>query len=459
MEQFSDTIAAVCTGGVVSAVGILRLSGPGVLGVVEKVFSARSGRPVREFPDRKLIYGELRDREGRLLDLCLCTVSRAPNSYTGEDTAELQCHGSPMVLREGLESLFAAGARQAGPGEFTRRAFLNGRMDLTAAEAVADLIDAESPLAARNAAGQLDGAVFRRAEGVYSALTDICAHFHAVIDYPDEDIDPFETASYRGVMESALRELKTLLASHSRGRLLEKGVRTALLGRPNVGKSSLLNALLGYERAIVTDVPGTTRDTLSERVLLGNVLLRLTDTAGLRQTEDAVEKLGVERSLAAAREADLILAVFDAAEPLSAGDRELIHSTAAPAARRVALLNKSDKPACLTAAELQPFFDAVLPVSALTGDGLQALTRTVEKLFPLPEAAAGELLTNARQAEAVGRAAEALEAALTALDAGFTPDAVLCGAEDAMAALAELTGRSVRGDVTDRIFARFCVGK
>ena len=292
----TDTIAAIATPMAPCAIGILRLSGPGAVAAADRVFSPFRGAPMSERPDRTLVYGTLHDREGAVIDHCLCAVSRAPHSYTGEDTAELQCHGSPAALALGLEALFAAGARQAGPGEFTRRAFLNGKLDLTRAEAVADLIHAESPAAARQAAGQLGGALERAADGVYDRLADLCAHFHAVLDYPDEDIAPFEAEELAGALKEAAGELDALAATYERGRLLNEGVPCAIVGRPNAGKSTLFNALLGYDRAIVTDIPGTTRDTVEERANFGGVLLRLIDTAGLREAGDEAERLGVERS-------------------------------------------------------------------------------------------------------------------------------------------------------------------
>ena len=454
----SDTIAAIATGGVISAIGILRVSGPEALRVMDMVFRPADGRPMSAHGDRALVYGALLDAEGETLDLCLCTVSRAPNSYTGEDTAELQCHGSPVVLSSGLESLFARGVRQALAGEFTRRAFLNGRLDLTRAEAVIDIIEARTPLAAKNAAGQLSGAVQRSADAVYETLRDICSHYYAVLDYPDEDIEPFVLENYKDTVAAAEGSLRALLDTYARGRYLDKGVPAVIAGKPNAGKSSLLNALLGYDRAIVTDVPGTTRDTLSEGCVVGGVPLRLTDTAGLRLTADRVEALGVERARSAAEEAALLLAVFDLSRPLEDEDRDLLSlAQAAPAA--VAVANKCDLPSVWEASMLAPHFDRVCILSAREGTGLETLTGAVEALFPLPEAAAGEILTNARQAEAVGRACEALDGALDALEQGFPPDAVLTECEAAMAALAELTGREVRADVTEGIFSRFCVGK
>ena len=451
----SDTIAAVATGAQVAAIGILRLSGPEAIRYADALFRPFCGRPMAAQEDRKLVYGSLNNRAGDVLDLCLCTVSRAPHSYTGEDTAEFQCHGSPVVLRAALEELFALGARQAGPGEFTKRAFLNGRMDLSSAEAVADLIDAETVEAARNAAGQLSGAIAGRIEAIASSLMDISAHYHAVLDYPDEDIEDFRLLAYRGTLETALRSLRALRRTFERGRLLRGGIPTVIVGRPNAGKSSLLNALLGYDRAIVTEIPGTTRDTIEEKLRLGGLLLRLTDTAGIRTTGDAVERLGVERSRAALEQAELVLAVIDGSEDFTEEDAALLRA-AEKAPKALVLLSKSDRPPRTLQVETAL---PVLTISAHTGEGLEELERAIAALFPLPEVPAGEILTNARQAEAVDRAIEALEAALGAMAEGRTPDIVLTESEGALAALGELTGRSVREDVTARIFARFCVGK
>lgn len=449
----SDLIAAVATGPVRSAIGIIRLSGEGAVACADRVFHAKSGRKMADTASNKLIYGEIRDKSGAVLDTALCTVARAPHSYTGEDTAELQCHGSPTALGAILTELFQNGARQALPGEFTKRAFLNGKLDLTQAEAVIDLIDAETAEAAKNASGQLSGAVTRRTDAVYSDLLDIAAHFHAVVDWPDEDIEDFELQNYLGTLRSAEAALERLLNTFERGRLLRDGVRTAIVGRPNVGKSSLLNALLGFDRAIVTDVPGTTRDTVEDTCVLGGALLRLVDTAGIRESADAVERLGVERSREAMASAQLILAVLDASRPFTAEDREIAERAS------VLVLNKSDLPRCL---QLPPELAAIpaVSLSARTGEGLAALSDAVAALLPqVPDAPAGEILTNARQAAEVAAALDSVRAALAALLAGVTPDAVLTELESALAALARLSGRALAADVTDRIFERFCVGK
>jgi tRNA modification GTPase len=449
-------IAAAATGWVRSGIGILRMSGDGCLETAGRVFRADSGKPLSGLPDRRLTLGTLFDREGRVIDRCMATVSRAPHSYTGEDTAEFQCHGSPAVLAAGLEALFAAGARQAERGEFTKRAFLNGQLDLTQAEAVIDLIDAESPDAAANAAGQLGGAMLRRVGPIYDSLVDLCSHFHAVLDYPDEEIEPFEQAELAGTLRDAEASLSALLATFERGRHLKNGIRAVILGSPNAGKSSLLNALAGYDRVIVTEIAGTTRDSVEETVTLGKNTLRLVDTAGIRETGDRIERLGVERAEQAAGEAELAIFVCDAARPLTDADRRAI-GDAKKAPQSVALLNKSDLPAVVSAAELP--FEHVLCVSAKEGTGLDALAALVDELFGSGAPCDGSILTNARQAGAVSRAIEAISQARASLEAGMTPDAVLLDAEAAMAALGEITGRTVREDITNRIFERFCVGK
>lgn len=452
----SDVIAAIATGKSPCAIGILRLSGPDCARVAGRVFTLESGTPLEAAPARRLRMGTLHDRQGRAIDQAVAIVCRAPNSYTGEDTVELQCHGSPAMLMAGLEALLDAGARQAGPGEFTRRAFLNGKLDLTQAEAVIDLIDAETAEAAANAAGQLGGSLLRRIAPVYDELTGLCSHFHAVLDYPDEEIEEFTARELEQTMERCGRSLQELLATYERGRHLKHGVRSVLLGRPNAGKSSLLNALAGYERVIVTDIAGTTRDTVEEPVRLGSVLLRLTDTAGIRTTEDKIEAMGVARSEAAAREAELAIFVCDASQPLNDEDRQAM-AAAREARRTIAVLNKSDKPACITAADLP--FENALALSAQTGENLTALTQVVEAWFGSSESCDGSLLTNPRQFGALTRAAEALGRGRAALSRGLTPDAVLTDVEAAMEALGEVTGRTVREDITNQIFERFCVGK
>ena len=455
----SDTIAAIATGRMRTALGVLRLSGPEAVSIAEAAFRPAAGGRLTDRPPQHLTLGEALDEEGRMLDQVLCTYARAPRSFTGEDTAEFHCHGSPAALEELLRSLLRRGARLAGPGEFSRRAFLNGKLDLTEAEAIMDLIDSETPLAVRNAAGQLRGAVTEKTGKVYSLLLELLAHFQAVVDYPEEGVEPLERAELAETLAGAAAALGRLTRSFERRSLLREGVPCAILGRPNVGKSSLLNALLGSERAIVTPEAGTTRDTLEEKLTVGGLLLRLTDTAGLRDTASAAEAEGVRRAEAAAEAASLVLAVFDASQPLTAEDRRVLEAAKA-APLSLAVLNKADLPRLLDPEELEADFDTPVSLSAKTGEGLEALEAAIVRLLdpedPLP---AGEILTNERQYDAILRAEKAIARAGAALREGFTPNAVLLDAEEALAALGEVSGRTLREDLVEAVFSRFCVGK
>ncbi len=453
-----DTIAAIATIQAPSAIGIVRLTGPDTRRILDGVFAPANGRPMSAQTPRKLVFGRALDRSGGVIDEALAVLFPGPNSYTGEDCAEIHCHGSPVVLDEALAAAFARGARQARGGEFTQRAFLSGRMDLIQAESVADLIDAESAGAARNAVGQLQGRMSRSVGGIYDALMDVVSRFYAIVDYPDEEIEPLQQAQIEQTLAESAERLDALLATFSRGRLLKSGVPAVILGKPNAGKSSLLNALLGYDRAIVTDIAGTTRDTVEEKVLVGSVLLRLCDTAGIRDAADTVERLGVERAQQAAQRAELALLVLDGSAPLTREDEEAI-AAARRARRMLVLVNKADLPQVLDTAALRVRFGEVIPLSARSGAGVDALCRAVEELFAGGETPRGELLTNARQAESAQRALDAVRRAEQALRSGLSPDAVLTDAEEALEALAEFSGKRVRDDLVATIFSRFCVGK
>lgn len=451
----SDVIAAVSTGRQVCAIGIIRLSGDGCIAVAERVFTPLR-KPLHEAANRKLVMGSLHDARGRVIDQCMAVCSRQPHSYTGEDTVEFHCHGSPAVLAAGLEALYHAGARPAGRGEFTKRAFLNGKMDLTQAEAVIDLIEADTADAAANAAGQVGGVLQKKLAPIYDELVNLCSHFHAVLDYPDEDIEDFGLQNYTATLRAAVKELYALLQTYGQGRILRQGVAAAIVGRPNVGKSSLLNRLAGFDRAIVTDIPGTTRDTVEESVMVGSTRLRLIDTAGIRQTADTVEAMGVERSKKALEEADLAIFLCDGSQPLTQEDRDII-ALCMDAPNAIALINKSDLGKTVQPGEL-PFM-TILPVSIKEGTGLELLPEVLEEMFGGGMPCDGSILTNARQYDACRRAYEAMLESLKGLKLGQTPDAVLTDVEAAMEAMGEVTGATVREDITARIFERFCVGK
>lgn len=452
----SHTIAAVSTGMQVSAIGILRLSGPDCAEIAGKVFTTQSGKPLREAPDRKLILGSLSDKDGRIIDNCMAVYSRAPHTYTGEDTVEFHCHGSPAVLAAGLDALYRSGAKPAGRGEFTKRAFLNGKLDLTQAEAVIDLIEADTADAAANAAGQVAGSLKNKFAPIYDDLVNLCSHFHAVLDYPDEDIEDFGLGNYARSLRADAKALYEILSTYGQGRILRQGAAAAIVGRPNVGKSSLMNALAGFDRAIVTDIPGTTRDTVEESVMVGSTRLRLIDTAGIRETEDTVEALGVERSRKALENADLVIFLCDGSQPLTDADREIMN-LALDVPKGIALINKTDLGQTVQPSDL-PFTD-VICVSLKEGRGLDQLRMCVDTLFEGSAPCDGSLLTNPRQFDACRRAYESMLRALQGLQLGLTPDAVLTDVEEAMEAMGEVTGSTVREDITARIFERFCVGK
>ena len=454
----NDTIVAISPPMAPAGLGVLRLSGSEAVAVACRV--VRPADPTRtpdKLPGYTAAYGHVFDGEGDI-DECVALVFRSPHSYTGEDVVELSCHGGLYLLQRTLRACLEAGARPAGPGEFTRRAVVSGKMDLTQAESVMDLIGADGRLAARTALAARRGGTYRRLEQVKQSLLAVAAQFAAYVDYPDEDIPDLQPAALAATVEEARQTLSALLATFDAGRVLREGVNTAIVGSPNVGKSTLMNALAGCERSIVTDIAGTTRDVVEETVRLGDVTLRLADTAGIRETGDIVENVGVERARQRRQEAALVLAVFDGSRPLDEDDRRLAEEAAATTA--IAVVNKADKPLCVDTAWLESRFDRVVTLSARERSGLEALTAAVAAVTGVERLdAAQPVLATERQRQCAGRCLACLEEAAGALAAGMTLDAVTVSVSAAIDAILDLTGQRATEAVVEQVFARFCVGK
>lgn len=440
----SPTIAAIATPPGAGALGIVRMSGAGA----QEVLRLCTGR---ELQPRYATLVRVRDAQGRVLDECIATLFAAPASFTGEDVVELTCHGGPLVLQLVLERLLACGAVPAEPGEFSRRAFENGRMDLTQAEAIMDIISAGSELALRAAQNQLQGFIYRPVQSAIDLLLNAAAHIEAYIDFPEEDIDPHSLGSIDSDLEETQRILSRLLSTAEQGRYLREGVRTAIIGAPNVGKSSLLNRLLGYERAIVSPTAGTTRDTVEENIMLAGLCLRLVDTAGLRDSADALEQSGMERTLSAWKGADLVLRVEDATRPPAALPEHL------PAEiPTLHILNKCDLPphAC---------WDSVpaIRISCHTGQGLEELRQSIAQIFCAASAREQDSLAaiNTRHRYAIRQAMDSLAAARNALASTAAPELISIDLRAALDALSAITGRIDTEDILTRVFSTFCLGK
>lgn len=483
----TDTIAAISTPYGKGGIAVIRISGDEAIEVAERVFRPASGKVLADIEGGRIIYGNICEpiigsadapafgmtdntgrslRYGKPIDDGMAAIMRAPHSYTGEDTVELSCHGGVLLTEKVLSAVFAAGARPAEAGEFTRRAFVAGKLSLTEAEAVINLIDAESEEMLKLARSHTAGRLKTKLDAFYESLRTLISTAYVYADYPDEDLTDLSANEMIEALEALIADMKALSDTYRVGHAICEGINTVIVGRPNTGKSSLLNRLLGRERAIVSDIAGTTRDTIEEKVQVGKVTLRLVDTAGLRESDDRIEQIGVERSYAALKEAELILMVLDGASPLSVEDKDLLVKLADYSVPKVAVVNKSDlSPELPSSTKLtnlpESGFDKVCPISALTGEGIDELKKQIENLY-----AEGEIdydrmaiLANARQKGALDRAAAGVESALRALKNGFTPDVAGLDLEEAMAALSEADGRAVSADIVDAIFHRFCVGK
>lgn len=459
-----DTIAAISTPYGKGGIAVLRVSGEDAIKVASRVFEAKSGKALEDIASSRAVYGYIFDNSNGKkvqIDDGIAVCFRAPNSFTGEDTVELSCHGGVLVTQRVLSALLMAGARMAMPGEFTKRSFINGKMSLTSAEALGDLLEAQTDeqimLARSGMKGVLSGAVGE----IYNSLCDVLAAIYAHIDYPDEDLADISHEEALAVAKENLDRLKRLSKTYSTGRAVMGGIPTVILGRTNAGKSSLYNRIVGRDAAIVTDIEGTTRDVLTESAKLGRVILRLSDTAGLRESGDVVEKIGIDRARQTAESAELILAVFDGSRAPDEKDAEFVEYLQTLGGIKVAIVNKSDLGILPEANELLSTFEHICQVSAELGDGFDRLAFLIEQLYIDNDLDTGSdaIISNARQSAAVSSAVEALEIAVNAISAELPLEICCAEIENTLSALGELDGRTVSEDIVSRIFANFCVGK
>lgn len=462
--MLGDTVAAVSSPPGKGGVALLRVSGPCAIEICDRIFLPKNQKKLADAPSRTAIYGTILapETDGKLLpiDDGLATVFRAPASFTGEDTVEICCHGGILLTQTVLTALFASGARPAGAGEFTKRAFLNGKLGLSSAEAIGDLLEAQNREQLVLAHSGADGNVEKKCREIYDALCGVLSAIYAKIDYPDEDLAELSREEMLRLLQICERDLTVLSDTYRTGHAIAEGVATVICGKPNVGKSSLYNRILGKDAAIVTDIEGTTRDVLSERASLGRVTLRLFDTAGLHETADPVEQIGIERARSVLREAELVLAVFDGSQTADEADRALTEILQTLSVPVIAIFNKADLTASLDPYYRDKFAHAVT-LSARDGTGMRELTALTEQLFTdgSLNTRTDAVLTNARQQGAALSALSALRRALDGLQSGLETDLCCSDVEEAMQHILQMDGRSVSEDIVSQIFSRFCVGK
>ena len=453
----SKTIAAVATPAGVGGIATIRVSGSRAAEICDKAFVSVSGRKLADMKGYTAAYGKIYDKQ-RAVDEAVCLVFRAPHSFTGEDVVEITCHGGIFVVKKALRVILDCGAVPAEPGEFSKRAFLNGKTDLAGAEGIMTLINSQGEQGISAALNILEGALSKKIAAVSDSLTDICAHISAWVDYPDEEIDSLGYDEIETVLKSAAGEIKALLDRFDSGMAVTTGVEAAIVGKPNAGKSTLMNLLTGYDRSIVTDIKGTTRDVIEETVNIDGCILRLCDTAGIRNAHDEVEQLGVERSMKKIDRCAVILAVFDSAESLDDEDKRLI--SLCEGKPTIPILNKSDLPSKIDADYISEHLGEPVIISAKDGTGADELKDRITTLLGTksfdPNAA---MLANERQRQCCISALDAVNEAKNALEAGLTLDAVGVCIDDAISALLELTGQKASQAVVDKIFSNFCVGK
>jgi tRNA modification GTPase len=458
MEQV-DTIAAVATPLGIGGIGVVRMSGPAALSIAQRVFVRPPGVPLTHLESHRVYYGFVVNDQGERVDEALLCLMRRPRSYTREDVVEISCHGGVMTTQRVLETVLAQGARVAEPGEFTKRAFLHGRLDLTQAEAVIDVINARTLASHRAALQQLDGALSRQLHELREQLVQVSVYLEAGIDFPEEDLELIPTGELVDRLASIAAQLMRLLQTFTRGRALREGLATAIIGRPNVGKSSLLNTLLGRDRAIVSPHPGTTRDTIEDTLDIEGVLLRIIDTAGIRATTDAIEQEGVRRAREAIERAELLLLVFDRSTTLTADDHLVLAETVGKP--RVLVRNKCDLPVCWTPEALGASDAPCLDVSALRGEGFMALEHALvqQALGPAPLGQVEVLLSRERHRQSLATALRDVQAAEQGLRQALPLEFVAFDVTEALQQVAEVLGESCAGEVLERIFSSFCIGK
>lgn len=451
------TIAAISTPNAVGGIAVIRISGDNAVAVAQRIFTPFGEKKVEDMAGYTCAYGIAHDGSERIDD-CILTIFRAPHSFTGEDTAEISCHGGLFVSRKILRAALKNGAVTAEAGEFTKRAFLKGKLDLTQAEAVMDVIAAKGELELKMAENLREGAVFKAAEKCSQRLLKLLSGLAAWTDYPDEDIPEVEPEAILEELSLVYSELSALIEGYDRGRIVRDGVATAIVGRPNVGKSTLFNCLSGCQRSIVTDIAGTTRDVVEESVHLGDITLRLSDTAGIRETEDVIEEIGVQIAWKTVDSAELVLAVFDGSCPLTADDFDLIERIKNKKA--IAVINKSDAETVIDDSELRNYFIQIVYISAKENQGIKKLEDAVKTLFELnSDSFSAVTAANERQKMCIEKALNSVENAIEAINCGELLDAVNVLIDEAEQSLLELTGEKITDAVVDEVFSRFCVGK
>lgn len=452
-----STIVAISTPNAVGGIAVIRISGEGAIDVAKRIFTPFGDKNVEDMAGYTCAYGIAHDG-GQRIDDCILTIFRAPHSYTGEDTAEFSCHGGLFVSKKVMRCALKNGAVPAEAGEFTKRAFLNGKLDLTQAEAVMDVISAKGDLELKMAENLREGAVFKSAKKCSERLLKLLSGLAAWTDYPDEDIPEVAPDVILSELEAIKSDLSALVADYDRGRIVREGVATAIVGRPNVGKSTLFNCLSGCERSIVTDIAGTTRDAVEESVRMGDITLRLSDTAGIRETDDIIEEIGVDIAWKMVDSSELVLAVFDGSCPLTADDLKLVQKINNK--KSVAVINKSDEETLIEEAELQKHFQQLVYISAKENQGIKNLENAIKAVFELnSDSFSAVTVANERQKICIEKALESVENALSAISYGEMLDAVNVLIDEAEQSLLELTGERITDAVVDEVFSRFCVGK